>query len=152
MLFVAWKHDEIELYFVKGTRVYLKFKYLHHLLSFMSELTVFQQKIKTGLKKKTILSSSETAVDLPSWWSYKVVAVSWEIPPAFLHLDPSPLMSTSKDGRQSLQQSSIMPAQILKSPTHSSCLGGFSVTCVSGCDCWGFILELLVTLASLLRC
>lgn len=64
-----------------------------------------------------VLSSSGTAVNLPSWWSYKVVAVSWEIPSASLHLDPSPLMSTFKDGRQSLQQSSITSAQILKSPT-----------------------------------
>lgn len=70
----------------------------------MSHFTVVQQ---SGENRNfnTAFSSSETAVNLPSWWSYNTVAVSWEIPPVFLHLDSSSLMHTFKDTWQTPQWS-----------------------------------------------
>lgn len=64
---------------------------------------------------KRTLSSSETAVNLPSWWSYKAAAASWEIPPVFLHLDPSPLTRTFKDAWKTLWWSSIVAATVPQS-------------------------------------
>lgn len=95
------------------------------------------ERAETGISQTT-LSSRETAVNLPSWWSNKVAAASWEIPPGSLHLDPSPFTHTFKDTWQTLWQSSIMPEVPPRQHTHyteSSCLGGLigSRFCVSVC-------------------
>lgn len=78
----------------------------------------------------TALSSSVTAVNLPSWWSYKVAASSWEIPPVSLHLDPPsfklPFKDTEKKSALECVNVGSRPGesaqQLLRGPLREMCV------------------------------